>query len=49
MARIAYDPPRAPQRPRGLVAVVTGGTSDLPVAEEAALTLRLQPPRRPAP
>ena len=41
MARIAYDPPRTAQRPRGLVAVVTGGTSDLPVAEEAALTLRL--------
>ena len=41
VARIAYEPPRAAQRLRGLVTVVTGGTSDLPVAEEAALTLRL--------
>lgn len=41
MARIAYEAPRRPTPVKGLVAVVTGGTSDLPVAEEAAVTLRL--------
>ena len=39
-ARLAYRLPRAPRR-GGLVLVVTGGTSDLPVAEEAAVTLEL--------
>ena len=40
LARAAYLAPRRP-RPRGLVVVVTGGTSDVPVAEEAACTLRV--------
>ncbi len=40
-ARLAYEPPRTRPRLHGLVLVVTGGTSDAPVAEEAALTLRL--------
>ena len=40
-ARIAYELPRATPRLRGLVAVVSGGTSDFPIAEEAALTLQL--------
>jgi NCAIR mutase (PurE)-related protein len=50
MARVAYQ--GAPRRldgrrlsraggPRGLVVVVTGGTSDLPVAEEAVITLQI--------
>ena len=40
LSRLAYR--HAPgTRPRGLVAVVTGGTSDVPVAEEAAVTLHL--------
>jgi len=30
---------RLPEKPHGLVAVVTAGTSDIPVAEEAAVTL----------
>ena len=41
MARMAYDPSHTARTLRGEVAVVTGGTSDLPIAEEAALTLRL--------
>ena len=41
VARLAFHPPSAPQRRRGLVLVATGGTADLPVAEEAALTLEL--------
>ena len=41
LARIAYELPRRRAGLRGVVAVVTGGTSDVPVAEEAALTLRL--------
>ncbi len=41
LARIAYRPVRRRQAPRGLVLVVTGGTADLPVAAEAALTLEL--------
>ncbi len=41
LARIAYELPRQRAGLRGFVAVVTGGTSDVPVAEEAALTLRL--------
>lgn len=36
-ARIAWYDPR-PRTPRGHVAVVTAGTSDIPVAEEAAIT-----------
>ncbi|HEX9780313.1 MAG TPA: nickel pincer cofactor biosynthesis protein LarB [bacterium] len=39
VARLAYRAPRRARPPRGLVAVVTGGTSDLHVAEEAAVTL----------
>ncbi|MBI3321567.1 MAG: nickel pincer cofactor biosynthesis protein LarB [Candidatus Omnitrophica bacterium] len=41
VARLAYQHPDTASRLRGLVPVVTGGTSDLPVAEEAALTLQL--------
>ena len=41
VARLAFHPPSAPPRRRGLVLVATGGTADLPVAEEAALTLEL--------
>jgi pyridinium-3,5-biscarboxylic acid mononucleotide synthase len=42
LARTAYLPPSAPleRRVRGSVLVVTAGTSDLPVAEEAAVTAR---------
>jgi NCAIR mutase (PurE)-related protein len=40
-ARIAYRPPPSPRRLRGFVPVLTGGTSDLPVAEEAVVTLQL--------
>lgn len=40
-ARIAYRLPRRPRRALGLVAVVTGGTSDIPIAEEAVTTLQL--------
>ena len=39
IARLAIDPPRARRALRGLIVVATGGTSDIPVAEEAALTL----------
>jgi NCAIR mutase (PurE)-related protein len=40
LGRTAYVPGRAPApRGTGTVAVVTAGTSDLPVAEEAAVTL----------
>jgi NCAIR mutase (PurE)-related protein len=40
VARTAYSPGRDPApRGTGTVAVVTAGTSDLPVAEEAAVTL----------
>lgn len=39
VARLAYAIPKPVSRPRGLVLVVTGGTSDVPVAEEAAVTL----------
>lgn len=38
-ARLAVLHPSAPGARRGLVAVITGGTADLPVAEEAAATL----------
>lgn len=41
VARLGYRPAARPGRRRGLVAVVTGGTSDVPVAEEAARTLEL--------
>ena len=40
-ARIAFQPPGRRRTLRGLVAVVTGGTSDVPVAEETAITLEL--------
>jgi NCAIR mutase (PurE)-related protein len=39
-ARIAYWLPRR-QTPKGFALVVTGGTSDAPIAEEAALTLEV--------
>ena len=41
MARLAYQPPRARGARRGLVVVATGGTSDMAIAEEAAVTLEL--------
>jgi NCAIR mutase (PurE)-related protein len=42
VARLAHQfGRRRPPAKRGLVVVVTGGTSDLPVAEEAARTLEL--------
>ena len=41
LARLAFQPARRRQRPRGFVVVVTGGTSDAPIAEEAARTLEL--------
>jgi hypothetical protein len=39
VARLAYHAGEGRRTPRGCVLVVTGGTSDLPVAEEAAVTL----------
>ena len=39
IARMAFHVPAARPRRDGLVAVVTGGTSDLPIAEEAVVTL----------
>ena len=41
IARLAYVPRVARQTRRGLVVVATGGTSDMPIAEEASLTLEL--------
>lgn len=41
IARLAYHPPASRRRLCGFVPVLTGGTSDVPVAEEAALTLEL--------
>ena len=41
VARMAYQPPPRAHTRRGMCLVVTGGTSDLAVAEEAALTLEL--------
>jgi NCAIR mutase (PurE)-related protein len=41
MARLAYWTPQRRMSRRGLAVVVTGGTADLPIAEEAALTLEL--------
>jgi NCAIR mutase (PurE)-related protein len=38
---IVVGTPPAPDRGRGVIAVVTAGTGDLPVAEEAALTAEL--------
>ena len=41
-ARLGFwVPRRAPKRAVGLVVVASGGTADIPVAEEAALTLEL--------
>ena len=41
LARIAYEPSASRRSRRGLVLVLTGGTSDVPVAEEAVVTLGL--------
>ena len=41
VARLAYESPPSRQRLRGFVPVVTGGTSDLPIAEEAAVILEV--------
>ena len=41
IARMAYRKPPPHRQLRGFVLVVTGGTSDLAVAEEAALTLEV--------
>lgn len=41
LARMAYQPSPARHTLRGLVGVITGGTADVPVAEEASLTLQL--------
>ncbi len=41
VARLAYQLGRSRPSKRGLVVVVTGGTSDLPIAEEAVRTLEL--------
>ena len=41
VARLAYQPPRSHHTLRGLVLIVTGGTSDFPIAEEAAITLEI--------
>ena len=41
VARLAYHVPRRRLLRRGFVAVLSGGTSDLPIAEEAVLTLEL--------
>ena len=41
ISRLAYRRPARQGAPQGLVLVVSGGTSDLPVAEEAARTLEL--------
>ena len=41
VARLAYRLPPRRRSARGLALVITGGTADLPVAEEAALTLEL--------
>lgn len=41
LGRTAYQPPRTPPPAgRGSILIVTAGTSDLPVAEEAAVTAR---------
>ena len=41
VARIAFHVPTAHAAQQGLVIVVTGGTSDVPMAEEAAVTLEV--------
>lgn len=41
LARLAYHAPSRRRARRGLVVVASGGTSDLPIAEEAAMTLEL--------
>ena len=41
LARLAYIPAGSMPSLRGLVPVLTGGTSDVPVAEEAVVTLQL--------
>ena len=41
IARLAYQLPGSRRTLRGHVVVITGGTSDLPIAEEAAATLEL--------
>jgi len=41
VARLAFAPQPGRRSSRGSVLVVTGGTSDVPVAEEAAVTLEL--------
>lgn len=41
LARTLVLDKRPPQRPQGLVAIISAGTSDLPVAEEAAVTARV--------
>lgn len=41
VARLSYRLPARRSALKGMVAVVTGGTSDLPVAEEASVTLGL--------
>jgi len=38
---IAVKPAPAPTRGRGIIAVISAGTADVPVAEEAALTIEL--------
>jgi NCAIR mutase (PurE)-related protein len=41
LGRTAYQPPRTPPPAgRGTILIITAGTSDLPVAEEAAVTAR---------
>ena len=41
MARVAYLAPSSTRDRHGLVLVVSGGTSDLPIAEEAVVTLEV--------
>jgi len=41
LARLAFVAPRGRRTLRGLVVLATGGTADLPIAQEAALTLEL--------
>lgn len=41
LSRLGFQPMAARRTPRGLVAVLSGGTADLPIAEEAAVTLEV--------
>ena len=41
MARIISLQKKKPEIPESLIAVITAGTSDMPVAEEAAITAEL--------